>query len=118
MHQADGSIGLRYPRPVSQPSSPGRRNKARVATWNLVTFALTGFWDRTETDEMRLSCVLCNGTRNLNGSKHGHYATSLDSDDLTVLSPSAPSNHGIGPRSFPPRTAFGTDDMISCTIAA
>lgn len=37
VHQADGSIGLRYPRPVAQPSSPGRRNKVRVATWNPVT---------------------------------------------------------------------------------
>lgn len=57
-------------------------------------------------------------TRNLNGSRHKHYATGLNTDDLTVLPPSAPSNHGIGPRSFPPRTAVGTVGMVACTIAA
>lgn len=37
---------------------------------------------------------------------------SLDTD---TLSPSPPSNHGIGPRSFPSRTAVGTVSMASCT---
>lgn len=64
---------------------------------------------------MRQSCALYTGTRNLNGSRHEHYATSLDTDDLP---PSAPSNHGIGPQSFPPRTAVGTVGMASCMIAA
>lgn len=63
---------------------------------------------------MRLSCALCVGTRNLNGSRHELYATS-DTDDLP---PSEPSNHGIGPQSFPPRTAVGTASEPSCTIAA
>lgn len=63
---------------------------------------------------MRLSCALCVGTRNLNGSRHELYATS-DTDDLP---PSEPSNHGIGPQSFPPRTAVGTVGEASCTIAA
>lgn len=87
VHQADGSIGLRYPRPVAQPSSPGRRNKVRVATWNPVTCADGIFETGRRTDEMRLSCALCTGvhTRNLNGSRHENYATSLDTDDFYGL---------------------------------
>lgn len=87
VHQADGSIGLRYPRPVAQPSSPGRRNKVRVATWNPVTCADGIFETGRRTDEMRLSCALCTGvhTRNLNGSRHENYATSLDTDDFYSL---------------------------------
>lgn len=64
---------------------------------------------------MSLSCALCTGTRNLNGSRQEQYATNLDTVDLP---PSAPSNHGIGRRSFPPRTAVATAGMASCTIAA
>lgn len=58
-------------------------------------------------------CPLC-WYKNLNGSRHEHYATS-DTDDLP---PSEPSNHAIGPQSFPPMTAVGTVGRASCTIAA
>lgn len=52
--------------------------------------------------------------KNVNGSRHEHDATS----DTDHLPPSEPSNHGIGPQSFPPMTAVGTVGRASCAIAA
>lgn len=120
MHQADGSIGLRYPRPVAQPSSPGRRNKVRAATWNPVT--CTHFGTGKRRDEMRLSCAPLYWyvhTRNPNGSRHEHCATSLETDDFHGLAAIGTFKSWywltVFPRPGPQLALFG---KVSCMIAA